>query len=68
MTTAATPETFLRVADVARLLDVSPVTIYRRISDGTLPAVRLGSWGPLRVRASELERVLVESEQSRGGS
>ena len=64
MATAATRETFLTVPEVARLLRVSEPTIYRRVSDKTLPAVRVGPWGPIRIRASELERVLEISRTS----
>jgi excisionase family DNA binding protein len=39
----------------SKLLGLHRNTVYRRISDGSLPAVRLGEHGPLRVDAAELE-------------
>ena len=50
----------LKPDDVARQLGVSRVTVYRRIWDGSLPAVRIGENGPLRVDPRELERWLEE--------
>jgi excisionase family DNA binding protein len=48
-------------------VNVSEPTIYRRIAEGSLPAVRVGgSVGPLRVVESELEAWLFRSESSRG--
>lgn len=37
-----------RVSDVARMLDVSPTTIYRAIADGQLTAYKVGVKGSLR--------------------
>jgi excisionase family DNA binding protein len=49
-------ETFLKVSEVARRLRVSRPTIYRRISEGQLPAIRVGNdSGPLRVPERELD-------------
>jgi excisionase family DNA binding protein len=48
----------LSPAEVALRLDVSKVTIYRRIADGSLPAVRLGgntASTPLRVPEQALK-------------
>ena len=59
MTTTATPR-LLTVAEAAERLRVSKPTIYRRIGDGTLPAVRLGNaFGPLRILEDELEAWLL---------
>jgi excisionase family DNA binding protein len=46
----------LTVAEVARLARLSERTVRRRIADGELPAVRLGTGprAPLRIGASEL--------------
>jgi len=41
-----------RVSAVARLLDVSPSTVYRAIDAGALPALRIGS--TVRVHGSAL--------------
>lgn len=46
----------LTVAQVARRLNVSKPTLYRRISEGQIPALRIGEQiGPLGVPADELE-------------
>ena len=48
--------TLLTVADAAKRLNVSRPTIYRRISEGSLPALRIGpGTGPLRIDPVELE-------------
>jgi len=39
---AATPPRLVDVAEACRLTGLSPATVRRRISDGTIPAVRLG--------------------------
>lgn len=50
---------FLTVEEAARFLRVSPPTIYRRIADGVLPAVRVGrESGPLRIPVDALDRFL----------
>jgi excisionase family DNA binding protein len=49
----------LTVDDVAELLGVSRRTVYRWITEGVLPAFRLGRKGsPVRIDAAELERWL----------
>jgi excisionase family DNA binding protein len=49
----------LTVPEVARLLRCSRQSVYRRIHDGSIPAVRLtDDAGPLRVPRTELERWL----------
>ena len=57
MATPATHERrFLTPREVARTLNVSTATVYRRISEGSLPAVRIGEGtGPLRIDERELE-------------
>ena len=45
---------FLKVAEVARRLNVSKSLVYRMIADGELPAVRMCK-GTLRVRGVDLE-------------
>lgn len=50
---------FLTVEEATRFLRVSPTTIYRRIADGVLPAVRVGrESGPLRIPVDALDRFL----------
>jgi excisionase family DNA binding protein len=57
-TTATTeqPE-YLTVAEVSHRFRVSVPTIYRRCADGTLPHIRIGSDGPIRIPTSQLERL-----------
>ena len=49
---------FLTVAEVAAMLRVSNMTVYRLIKSGELPAVRVGKG--YRIRESELQRFLEE--------
>ena len=66
MSTPVTPEAeFLPVAEVAARLRVSPLTVYRRVADGTLAAVRLGEAGPIRIRAADLEESLLTNRAPR---
>ncbi len=48
----------LTPAQVANRLGVSRVTIYRRVWDGSLPALRVGETGPLRFEPEAVERLL----------
>jgi excisionase family DNA binding protein len=50
----------LKVTEAAALLRVSPVTVYRRIKLGEIPAVRVGETGHMRVPRAGLERALFE--------
>ena len=51
----AEPENFLTVSEVAARLRVSAPTVYRRVQDGTLRAVRLSENGAIRIPRSALE-------------
>lgn len=54
-----TSDTLLTVPEVAARLRVSRPTIYRRIAEGSLRAVRVGrEIGPLRVFESDVEGCL----------
>jgi excisionase family DNA binding protein len=58
MSTSETAESrLLKVPEVAARLRVSRLTVYRRIWDGTLSAVRVGNSAPspLRMPADELD-------------
>ena len=58
----------LSVPQVARRLNVSKPTVYGRISDGWIPALRIGDGcGPIRVPERELSRVLRESLERAAG-
>ena len=59
MSTTVPDSRLLAVDEVARLLRVSPKTVYRRVWDGSLPALRLGEgFGPLRIDERELSEWL----------
>ena len=53
-----TQDGLLTVAEVARDLRVSRHSVYRRVHDGTLPALRIGRSGPLRFEPAAVQRVL----------
>jgi excisionase family DNA binding protein len=56
MSTAAYQGDYLSIGDVARMLDVAPITIRRRIESGEIPAVQLGAAGaPVRIPRAALE-------------
>ena len=48
--------TFLTVSEVAALLRISTMTVYRLISAGELPAARIGR--SFRLRADDLDRYI----------
>ncbi len=49
---------YLTVGEVAALLRVSSMTVYRLINAGDLPALRIGR--SFRVRSEDLDRYLTE--------
>lgn len=49
---------FVRPKDVAEALSVDRKTIYRRIADGTIRAIRVG--GMYRISAAEFQRIQKE--------
>ena len=67
MTTTEAPE-FLTVSEFARRLRVSEPTIYRRINDGMLAAIRLGETGAIRVPVTELDCLLETRPLRHNGS
>ena len=46
---------FLSVAEAARTLGLSEDTIYRRVADGSLPALRLTAHGAIRIPRTAVE-------------
>lgn len=56
LTVRYTKAQFLTVAEVAHLLRVSNMTVYRLISAGELPAVRVGR--SYRLREEDVDRYL----------
>jgi excisionase family DNA binding protein len=49
---------FMTVAEVARALRISNMTVYRLITSGQLPAVRIGK--SYRLREEDVDRYLAE--------
>jgi excisionase family DNA binding protein len=50
----------LGIAEVARLLSVSKITIRRKVSAGELPCIRLTKGGPLRFDPRDVEKFVTE--------
>jgi excisionase family DNA binding protein len=55
---------FLTVAEVANLLRVSNMTVYRLISSGQLPAVRVGK--SYRLREDDVDKYLADGYNEAG--
>jgi excisionase family DNA binding protein len=55
---------FVTVAEVARLLRVSNMTVYRLIQSGQLPAVRVGR--SYRIREADVDRYLADQYTQAG--
>jgi excisionase family DNA binding protein len=50
----------LGIGDVAKLLNVSKITIRRKVSAGELPCVRLTKGGSMRFDLRDIERFIAE--------
>ncbi len=48
----------LNIAEVAKLLAVSKITIRRKVYDGELPCVRLTKGGPLKFTQADIEKFI----------
>jgi excisionase family DNA binding protein len=48
----------LEIADVARILNVSIITVRRKVSAGELPCIRLTKGGPMRFDPRDLEHFI----------
>ncbi len=48
----------LNIAEVARLLAVSTITVRRKVSAGELASVRLTKGGPLRFTQADVEKFI----------
>lgn len=57
-------ETLLTISEVANVLRVSKMTIYRLVHDGQLPSMRIGK--SLRVPVSALDAYLSQAADPRG--
>ena len=50
----------LGIAEVARLLAVSKITVRRKVSTGELPCIRLTKGGPMRFDLRDVEKFVAE--------
>lgn len=48
------------IAEVAQLLNVSKITIRRKVSSGELPCIRLSKGGPMRFDLRDVEKFIAE--------
>ena len=56
----------MTVKDVADYLDVHPMTIYKYVKDGRIPAFKIGdSW---RIRRDSIQKWIKDSEKRNGGN
>ena len=56
----------MTVKDVADYLDVHPMTIYKYVKDGRIPAFKIGdSW---RIRRDSIQKWIKDSEKRNGGT
>ena len=55
----------MTVKDVASYLDVHPMTIYKYVKDGRIPAFKIGnSW---RIRKDSMQKWIKQNENRNGG-
>ncbi|MFH1782636.1 MAG: helix-turn-helix domain-containing protein [Candidatus Omnitrophota bacterium] len=55
----------LTIKDVAEFLDIHPMTVYKYVKGGKLPAFKIGtSW---RVRKDSIKKWIEENEQKQNG-
>ena len=66
MTDSYIGEPLLTVSEVARMMRVSNMTVYRLIKSSQLPALRVGK--NYRIRASDVEKYLEDREVGGGTS
>ncbi len=60
-------DSLMRVKEVAHELGQHPATIYRKVHDGSLPAVRLGAGrAAIRIDSGELEAWLEPRDLTKG--
>lgn len=59
-------QSYLTVPQVCKATNLSRTTVYRRIRDGSIPAVKIG--GNVRIPSNDLERTLQERKQPQQGS
>lgn len=55
----------LTVKDIAEYMDMHPMTIYKYVKEGRIPAFKIGSsW---RIRKDSIQKWIKENEQQRNG-
>lgn len=55
----------LTIKDVAEYLSVHPMTIYKYVKEGRIPAFKIGvNW---RIREDSIQKWIEENEQKNGG-
>ena len=55
----------LTVKDIAEYMDMHPMTIYKYVKDGKIPAFKIGSsW---RIRKDSIQKWIKKSEQQKKG-
>jgi len=50
----------LGIAEVARLLNVSKITVRRKVNSRELPCIRLTKGGPMRFDLRDIEKFIAE--------
>jgi excisionase family DNA binding protein len=53
----------LGISDVAKLLNVSTITIRRKVSAGELPCIRLTKGGPMRFDVRDIEKFIAQHKE-----
>jgi excisionase family DNA binding protein len=51
------------IAEVAKLLAVSTITIRRKVAAGELPCVRLSKGGPMRFTLADIEKFVAAHKE-----
>jgi len=55
----------MTVKDIAEYMDMHPMTIYKYVKEGNIPAFKIGSsW---RIRRESIQKWIKENEQQRKG-
>jgi len=53
----------LGISDVAKLLNVSVITVRRKVSTGELPCIRLTKGGPMRFDLRDVEKFVEQHKE-----
>lgn len=61
----AKPKEVMTIKDVAHFLDVHPMTVYKYVKGGKIPAFKVGAnW---RIRRNSIRKWIDENEQQQNG-